>query len=97
MSLKIDRVQLEIVINNDQARKSLRVLDEEAKTLTKEMKKLDKTSDEWVQKSNRLKSIKVQMDGIYESIGITNMTMKELSTRQRDLNSILLPHAPGNG
>lgn len=95
MSLKIDRVQLEIVINNDQARKSLRVLDEEAKTLTKEMKKLDKTSDEWVQKSNRLKSIKVQMDGIYESIGITNMTMKELSTRQRDLNSILLHMRPG--
>lgn len=95
MSLKIDRVQLEIVINNDQARKQLRELDEEAKKLTRGMKGLDKSSEEYVQKSARLKSIKVQMDGIYESIGITNMTMKELSVRQRDLNGILLHMRPG--
>lgn len=95
MSLKIDRVQLEIVINNDQARKQLRELDEEARKLTKEMKGLDKTSQDYIQKSARLKSIKQQMDGIYESIGVTNMTMKELTTRQKDLNAILLHMRPG--
>jgi len=77
MSLKIDRVQLEIVINNDQARKSLRALDDEARLLTKEMRKLKEGTEEYAQKSARLKAIKVQQDAIYASIGITNMTMKD--------------------
>lgn len=95
MSLKVDRVQLEIIINNDQARKQLRELDEEARKLTSEMKKLDKTSVEYAQKANRLKAIKQQMDAIHESIGIANMTMRELANRQKDLNAILLHLRPG--
>lgn len=95
MSLKIDRVQLEIVINNDQARKQMRELDEEARKLTSEMKKLDKTSAEYAQKAARLKSIKTQMDGIYESIGVANLTMRELANRQRDLNAIIQNVRPG--
>ena len=95
MSLKVDRVQLEIIINNDQARKQLRELDEEARKLTSEMKKLDKTSVEYAQKAARLKAVKQQMDSIHESIGLTNMTMRELSSRQKDLNAILRNLRPG--
>lgn len=95
MSLKIDRLQLEIIINNDQARKSLRLLEDEANNLTKEMKKLDKTSDEYRQKSARLSEIKTQMDSIYQSIGIANMTMRELTNRQKELNMILQHLRPG--
>jgi len=95
MGLKIDRLQLEIVINNDQARRQLRALDEEAKLLTKEMKRLDQTSEDYARKADRLKAIKLQMDQIYESIGITNMTMKELVNRQKELNMILNHLRPG--
>ena len=53
MSLKVDRLQLEIIINNDQARKSLRVLDDEARNITKSMKGMKEGTDEWIQAMNR--------------------------------------------
>jgi len=89
MSLKIDRLQLEIVINNDQARKSLRALEDEARMINKEMKGLTEGTQEWIQKSDRLKEIKQQMDGILEKIGLTGLSMKELTARQKELNMIL--------
>lgn len=89
MSLKIDRLQLEIIINNDQARKSLRALEDEARLINKEMKGLSEGTQEWIQKSDRLKSIKQQMDNIYESIGITGLSLKELGKRQKELNMIM--------
>ena len=89
MSLKIDRLQLEIVINNDQARKSLRNLEDEARQLNKDIKGLTEGTKEWVTASDRLKSIKVQMDGILEKIGLTGLSMKELTARQKELNMIL--------
>ena len=42
MSLRVDRVQLEIIINNDQARKQMRLLDEELKQAYKDLRKLPK-------------------------------------------------------
>ena len=89
MSLKIDRLQLEIVINNDQARKSLRGLEDEARQLNKDIKGLTEGTTEWIQKSDRLKEIKIQMDGILEKIGLTGLSMKELTARQKELNMIM--------
>lgn len=89
MSLKIDRLQLEIVINNDQARKQLRFLEDEARQINKELKGLKEGTQEWIQKSDRLKSIKQQMDGIYEKIGLTGLSLKELGKRQKELNLII--------
>jgi len=94
MSLKIDRLQLEIIINNDQARKSLRALDEEARLINKELKGLTQGTQEWIQKSDRLKTIKQQMDSIYEKIGLTGLSLKELTTRQKELNMVLLNMDP---
>lgn len=95
MSLKIDRLQLDIVINNDQARKSLRELEDQSIQLQKQMAKVPKGSEEWTKMNTRLKELKVQHDKVIESIGIQNLTMKELSARQRELNSILLNMRPG--
>ena len=89
MSLKIVRLQLEIVINNDQARKSLRNLEDEARQLNKDIKGLTEGTTEWIQKSDRLKEIKIQMDGILEKIGLTGLSMKELTARQKELNMIM--------
>ena len=89
MSLKVDRLQLEIIINNDQARKSLRLLDDEARAIQKSMKGLKEGSDQWAQSTKRLSSIKSQMDNIHDSIGITGLTMKELNARQKEFNMLL--------
>jgi len=95
MSLKVDRLQLEIVINNDQARKSLRLLDDEARNIQKSMKGMKDGTDEWIQATKRLNSIKNQMDGIQDSIGITGMSLKELSAKQKEFN-MLVSNLPGN-
>ncbi len=95
MSLKVDKVQLEIIINNDQARKSLRLLDEALKSSGKELKELPKGSDEWVKKSKEMETIRENIAKVKAEISITGMTLKELQNHQRDLNSVMLHMAPG--
>lgn len=95
MSLKIDRVQLDIVINNDQARVQLRNLEGEARKLTTEMNKMVRGSDEYVKKSAELTKVKAQMDSVYESIGTVNMTMRELTLRAKELSAIRQHLRPG--
>jgi TP901 family phage tail tape measure protein len=94
MSLRVDRVQLEIIINNDQARKQLRLLDEEMRQLQRELKKLPEGTEEWVRRNERLNSIKTQYDKVKREIGITGMTLKELSAHQKELNMVMLHMNP---
>lgn len=89
MSLKIDRLQLEIIINNDQARTSLRNLNDEALGIQKSMKNMVKGTDEWIQATKRLSSIKEQMDNIYDSIGIAGLSLAELRKKQQEFNMVL--------
>ncbi|MCD6446625.1 MAG: phage tail tape measure protein, partial [Candidatus Marinimicrobia bacterium] len=89
MSLKIDRVQLEIVIKNDQSRKRLRELEDQSRKLKKELKKLPEGTEAWTQKFNQLKKVQTEMDGLIDKIGLTGLSMKELSQRQKELNSIM--------
>ncbi|MFZ4548000.1 MAG: hypothetical protein ACOYN4_11225, partial [Bacteroidales bacterium] len=95
MGLKIDRVQLDIIINNDQARTQLRGLEAEARKLTAEMNKMVRGSDDYVKKSAELTKVKAQMDNVYESIGTVNMTMRELSLRAKELAAIRQHLRPG--
>ncbi len=88
-NLKIDRLQLEIIIGNDQARKSLRALEDEARKLKKDLRKVPEGSDEWKRISTRLKDIQLQHDKIIEKLGIEKLTMRELTQRQRELNAIM--------
>ena len=71
MSLKIDRVQLEIVIKNDQSRKRLRELEDQSRQLKKELKKLPEGTEAWTQKFNQLKNVQDEMDELTNKIGIT--------------------------
>lgn len=89
MSLKIDRLQLEIVINNDQARRSLIALDDEARNIQKSMKGMKEGTDEWIQATKRLSSIKTQMDSIQDAIGLTGLSLKELRNKQKEFNMIV--------
>lgn len=89
MSLKIDRLQLEIIIDNDQSRKQLRALESEMKQLKKEMKKVPEGSAEWNKMSDRLKALQMQHDKVIDTIGLHGLSIKELTQRQRELNLMM--------
>lgn len=89
MSLKIDRLQLEIIIDNDQSRKQLRELEDEMNDLKQAMRKVPEGSKEWEQMNTRMKSLKVQHDKVIEGIGIHGLSLKELAQRQKELNLMM--------
>lgn len=93
MSLKIDRVQLEIVIQQDQARQKMMELEEKMRSANRELQKTKKqfgeTSEEYKQQANVLKQLQQEYDNLYEEIGLTNLSLRDLGKRQKDLNSIL--------
>ena len=95
MSLKIDRVELEIVIKNDSNRKQLRQLEDDMRNIRKEMKKLPKESEEWLKKKAELEQLHQKYDAIYDKIGLTGLSLKELKQRQAELNAIIR-QLPGN-
>lgn len=89
MSLKIDRVELEIVIKNDENRKQLRQLEDSMRNLRKEMKKLPEGQDAWLKKKAELEQMQSKYDAIYDKIGLTGLSLKELRKRQQDLNAVI--------
>ena len=89
MSLKIDKVQLDIIINNDDSRKRLRELDDEARRLQKELKKIPEGTQAWIDKSEELKRVQSQYDAVKREIGLTGMTLKELRAHQKELNLVM--------
>lgn len=93
MSLKIDRVQLEIAIGNDKARLRLRELEIEIKKNTREMNKLKRAGKENTEEYRKLeeqtKKLRQEQDKLIEGIGLTGLSMKELSQRSRELRAIL--------
>lgn len=93
MSLKIDRVQLEIVIQQDQARQKMIELEERMRSANRELQKTKKqfgeTSEEYKQQANVLKLLQQEYDNLYEEIGLTNLSLRDLGKRQKDLNAIL--------
>lgn len=94
MSLKIDKVQLDIIINNDPARKALRVLTEDTIKIQKEMKGMKKDTDEWNAALGKLKDKQTQIENLKKEIGIAGMTMKELKNHQRELNMVMAQMNP---
>ena len=93
MSLKIDRVQLEIVIQQDQARQKMMELEEKMRSANRELQKTKKqfgeTSEEYKLQANVLKQLQQEYDNLYEEIGLTNLSLRDLGKRQKDLNAIL--------
>lgn len=95
MSLKIDRVELEIVIKNDETRKQIRLLEDDIRSTTKALKKAKEGTEEWTSLDQKLKNLRTQHDALYDKIGLTNLSIKELNRRQQELRAILT-QVPGN-
>ena len=93
MSLKIDRVQLEIIVQQDSARQKMIELEKKMKdasgTLNKLKKQFGENSAEYKAQEQVVKKLKTEYDRLFEEIGIGKLSLKELGNRQRELNAIL--------
>lgn len=93
MSLKIDRVQLEIVIQQDQARQKMIELEDKMRSANRELKNVKKqfgeNSAEYAKQVEVLKKLQQEYDNLYDEIGLTNLSLRDLGKRQKDLNVIL--------
>lgn len=93
MSLKIDRVQLEIIVQQDSARQKMIELEKDMKnassTLNKLKKQFGESSAEYKAQEQVVKKLKAEYDKLFEEIGIGKLSLKELGNRQRELNAIL--------
>lgn len=93
MSLKIDRVQLEILVKQDSARSKMVELEQSMKNARTELKQLKKqfgeNSEEYKKKEAEIKELRKQYDDLFSEIGIGKLSLKELGNRQRELNAIL--------
>lgn len=93
MSLKIDRVQLEIIVQQDSARQKMIELEKDMKNASSTLKKLKKqfgeNSAEYKAQEQVVKKLKAEYDKLFEEIGIGKLSLKELGNRQRELNAIL--------
>lgn len=93
MSLKIDRVQLEIVIQQDQALQKMIELEDKMRSANRELKNVKKqfgeNSAEYAKQVEVLKKLQQEYDNLYDEIGLTNLSLRDLGKRQKDLNAIL--------
>jgi len=87
--LDIDKIQMELIINSDPARKEIYKLRETTKELEKEMKKIPKDTEEWNKKFDELKAANRRIEEINKTIGLTGMTSKELRNRLREVKNMM--------
>lgn len=92
--LRVDKLQLDLVINGDETRKQLFKLQGEAAELRKQMKGI-KDQELIGKKQQELSKIESEMEDLRHTIGITGMTMKELKERAKQLSIVLQNVAPG--
>ncbi len=91
--LRVDKLQLDLVINGDESRKRLSELGTQAAELRKEMKKI-KDQELLGTKQQELGKIETEMENIRHTIGITGLSMKELAERSKTLKAALIHMAP---
>lgn len=93
MSLKIDRLQLEIEIKQDKARQKVLELEQSMREANKTLKKIKKdfgeNSAEYKKQIEVIKQLQQQYDDLYAEIGLANLSIRELGKRQKELNLIL--------
>lgn len=93
MSLKIDRVQLEIIIQQDEARQKMIELEGQMRKAKAELKNIKKqfgeNSNEYKAQEKVVQELQTKYDKLFEGIGIGKLSLKELTNRQRELNAIL--------
>jgi len=90
--VRVDKLQLDIIINGDPVRAELLKLEKEARELKKSMIGI-KDQELLGKKKLELEAINKKMEDLRHEIGLTGMTMKELQQRANTLK-ILLNNLP---
>ena len=93
MGLKIDKVQLEIVIKNDPAKKAMIDLRESIRKATEEKKRLvrqyGKASQQVKDQEKAIAALEEKYEDLFSQQNVVNLSLKELADRQRQLNNVL--------
>ena len=88
MSTKKDELQFDLVVNGNNARQELNKLQKDAAALKAEMKGI-KDQELLGKKQEELSQLNSRMQEIQKEIGITGLTMKELSQKAATLKTTL--------
>ncbi|MDR2824013.1 MAG: phage tail tape measure protein, partial [Prevotellaceae bacterium] len=100
MALKVDKVQLEIILKSDSARKQIIDLEDEMKSLTSELsnmtkglrgeqKELVKQSQAYQDLQKQITLTQTRIKDLRKGIDLNAMSLKELRARQRELSATL--------
>ena len=88
MSVKKDELQFDLIVNGNNARQELNKLQKDAAALKAEMKGI-KDQELLGKKEQELSQLNSRMEEIRKEIGITGLTMKELSQKAATLKTAL--------
>ncbi|MFW5777755.1 MAG: phage tail tape measure protein [Bacteroidota bacterium] len=82
---KDDQIKLNFIINGDSARKTLNNLDKESQQLKASLKGMEKGTQEYIQTSKKLDSVRAKQKDLRKEIGISAMTIRELNKEAKSL------------
>ena len=83
--VKKDQVQVEVLVDGKKGINELGKLEAEAKELRASLKGLKKDTEEWTRANDKLKEVNANMAKVREQMGLTGMTMKQLTSYQKEL------------
>lgn len=83
--VKKDKVQVEVQVDGKQGINELGKLEMEAKDLRATLKDLKKGTEEYNQVNEKLKGTTAEMGRLREQMGLAGMSMRQLTSYQRDL------------
>lgn len=86
MSVKKDKVQVDVTVDGKQGINELGRLEIEAKDLRMEMKNLKRGTAEYTATNKKLREVKTQITALRKEMGLAGMTMQQLRRYQRDLS-----------
>jgi TP901 family phage tail tape measure protein len=82
---KEDRSRVTLEVDGKQAINQLGKLEMESKQLAVDLKNLKRGTKEYIETTKRLRESKAQVEALRKEIGLTGMTMTQLTRYQRDL------------
>lgn len=85
MARKEDESRVRLTVDGKQAINELGKLEMDAKELLSDMKNAKKGTEDYINANKKLKEVRAQIKGLRKEIGLSGMTMTQLSRYQREL------------
>lgn len=86
MAVRNDTVKTTVIMDGKQAVSQLGKLEMHASELRQEIKGAKKGTDEYIAANKKLTAVKNQITGLRKEMGVTGMTLQQLTRYQRDLS-----------